>query len=404
MFNSLDFKGIDNLPRSSSLSLGGSFDHMHIMHKILLSAAVLCSNSHIWVGITSDSIVSTKSYALVSQSFQLRKQKVQNFLENFAGSHMTITLFELNDPMGPWHSDWDALLVSQETLRGGHKLNELRRNNNLDELALISLSVLEFSDMKLFADDLCQDSFSLFEGKLSSTQVRKVVVEQAGSDASKVNWVKSLFSESLKNLEIDFDRETLDEFFDVISKKYSETSRYYHTMQHIIDCLAKLQNHFLDLIPSKGDLAVVTIALIYHDVIYNAQREDNELKSAQLARDQLGVLGMQQSRIEQVFELIMATISHKHDLPFQPIGTFSFLKDVLIDIDISILSSGRNVYAKYAREVALEYAFLGRSVYKQRRKQVLGGILQMKNIYRFTNIFSLSALQDNINFEIDNML
>lgn len=404
LFTDLDFNGINHLPEVSDTAIGGSFDHMHLMHKVLLSTASLISQEKVSVGVTSSEMILSKKYSMLSQSFLTRKNKVFDFLSKFSNPNRTINVFEINDNYGPWWSSWDSLVLSEETIAGGEKINQLRRETSLPELSIVSLSVLELSTIKSFLGKECKRHVSDFEGKLSSTQIRKIIIEKARVDPSQILWVKSLYRKALDVLNAKYDQSQFDAFFDTVLKKYSESQRHYHTIKHIIDCLTKLHEYFLEMIESQRDLAVITIALVYHDVIYDVHKEDNEVKSAELAESHLTTLGVLKKEIDDVYALIIATIAHEHDKPPQSQGTYSFLRDVLIDIDMSILSSERDLYVLYAQEVALEYAFLGKTVYRKRRKEVLSGILDNKHVYRFVEIFSVEMLQSNIQFEIENML
>ncbi|MEA5468385.1 hypothetical protein VB714_05850 [Spirulina sp. 06S082] len=57
---------------------------------------------------------------------------------------------------------------------------------------------------------------------------------------------------------------------------YREKHRYYHTLQHIEECLI-----LYDRLPTKSP--TVEIALWFHDVIYNPQGPNNEMQSANYA-------------------------------------------------------------------------------------------------------------------------
>jgi pantetheine-phosphate adenylyltransferase len=56
--------------------LGGTFDHLHNGHKLLLSQALLSSNKKIIVGITTDSLLAKKAYAEFLEPYEDRKHAV----------------------------------------------------------------------------------------------------------------------------------------------------------------------------------------------------------------------------------------------------------------------------------------------------------------------------------------
>ena len=61
---------------------------------------------------------------------------------------------------------------------------------------------------------------------------------------------------------------------------YSAPSRHYHNLAHIEDCLAALAR-IENLSPRERE--ILTEAIWWHDVVYDATRADNEELSAQLA-------------------------------------------------------------------------------------------------------------------------
>lgn len=45
------------------MCLGGTFDHMHLGHKLLLTHALMCAKDRILVGVTCDGLLKKKAYA-----------------------------------------------------------------------------------------------------------------------------------------------------------------------------------------------------------------------------------------------------------------------------------------------------------------------------------------------------
>ena len=45
------------------VALGGTFDHLHNGHKLLLTQALLCSDQKIVCGVTTDALLKKKAYA-----------------------------------------------------------------------------------------------------------------------------------------------------------------------------------------------------------------------------------------------------------------------------------------------------------------------------------------------------
>lgn len=71
-------------------------------------------------------------------------------------------------------------------------------------------------------------------------------------------------------------RPSLKEFFR-LRTAYSEPGRFYHTFQHIAECIRFVNRHY----GNGEDAVLVKFALFYHDVVYYVMRKDNEEMSAQ---------------------------------------------------------------------------------------------------------------------------
>lgn len=107
-----------------SVALGGTFDHLHSGHKLMLSLASLVTCDRILCGITASEMLSAKNHPEKLESLEIRMLTVQEFLMNFReGCERNVEIVTLRDPFGPTIEldDLDALIVSPETLPGGLK-------------------------------------------------------------------------------------------------------------------------------------------------------------------------------------------------------------------------------------------------------------------------------------------
>ncbi|XP_078047620.1 bifunctional Phosphopantetheine adenylyltransferase - Dephospho-CoA kinase [Augochlora pura] len=112
--------------------LGGTFDQMHNGHKILLSEAVLRCTEKLTVGVTSTNILQGKLLWELIEPCSTRISNVKDFLEDI-DSTLIYDVVEINDMYGPTKHDptFELLVVSEETKRGGDKVNEMRMQKNL---------------------------------------------------------------------------------------------------------------------------------------------------------------------------------------------------------------------------------------------------------------------------------
>nr|XP_033328729.1 bifunctional coenzyme A synthase-like [Megalopta genalis] len=118
-----------------SVVLGGTFDQMHNGHKILLSEAVLHCTEKLTVGVTSTNILQGKLLWELIEPCSTRISNVKDFLEDI-DSTLIYDVVEINDMYGPTKNDptFELLVVSEETKRGGNKVNEMRMQKNLCKL------------------------------------------------------------------------------------------------------------------------------------------------------------------------------------------------------------------------------------------------------------------------------
>ena len=75
-----------------------------------------------------------------------------------------VSIVGISEPLGkaPNDPDADALVVSEETLSGGHEINILRRKNGLTPLQILVAPTIRFSSGKT----------------ISSTYIREKVAEE----------------------------------------------------------------------------------------------------------------------------------------------------------------------------------------------------------------------------------
>jgi len=157
---------------------------------------------------------------------------------------------------------------------------------------------------------------------------------------------------------------------DALLARYAEPHRHYHTLQHLGECLdafARERAHA----QRSGEVA---LALWFHDAVYDLHAHDNELRSADWARDALRAEGIDAAAAQRVHDLVMAT---KHDT--QPADADARL---LVDIDLSILGAPAERFAEYERQIRAEYAHVPPEVFEPRRRLILGHFLARDPLYQ----------------------
>ncbi|KAI5918636.1 pantetheine-phosphate adenylyltransferase-like protein [Camillea tinctor] len=205
-------------PSSSSLQtatypivcLGGTFDHLHPGHKLLLTAAVLLLRvpdepssdpCRFIIGITGDELLKRKKYADLVQSWDERAMNIIEFLTSilqlsrkgwsegrapklvkkedeisalFRNDTILIQCVVIQDAFGPTITTekMDVLVVSGETRSGGDAVNNRRKELGWHPLKIFEVDVLD-------AEDIIDSSTQTqsFATKISSTAIRQKKAE-----------------------------------------------------------------------------------------------------------------------------------------------------------------------------------------------------------------------------------
>ncbi|MFD9736300.1 hypothetical protein [Umezawaea sp. NPDC059074] len=124
----------------------------------------------------------------------------------------------------------------------------------------------------------------------------------------------------------------------------------------------------------ERELAVVTLAALAHDVVYDGKPGDDERRSAEWARDQLTAAGVAEGDVARVEELVLATMAH--EAPAEDL-----LAAVLLDADLAVLGSDPIGYERYRVAVRLEYSHVPEDVWKVGRTAVLRSLVGRPSLY-----------------------
>jgi phosphopantetheine adenylyltransferase len=203
----------DFIKGRDTVCLGGTFDHLHPGHKLLLHATVLLMKiperpsagkpAVLIIGISGDELLTSKKYAEVLQSWTVRAHNVLRFLStifNSASSSNTNSLpptsspsqdelhatfrngtvlvrcVNIHDPFGPTITEevMDVIVVSGETRSGGQAINDKRTARGWKPLDVFEIDVLDPQDI---ADEGNGAQSNGFASKISSTEIRQRIAQ-----------------------------------------------------------------------------------------------------------------------------------------------------------------------------------------------------------------------------------
>ena len=171
---------------------------------------------------------------------------------------------------------------------------------------------------------------------------------------------------------------------DQIKERYSEPHRFYHNYTHI-DYIFKTAEKE-GVIIEEGDC--LWYAILYHDIIYDPTRKDNEGRSFHRFEYDLNSLyNLKQHFPENhiywkrdiVKHMIYSTTDHRFDVFISE--EYDYNCKTLIDLDLSILGDTWEVYQEYVANIRKEYAHATDEQWKEGRGKWLSDMIGRKSIY-----------------------
>ena len=162
-------------PCKPTVALGGTFDHLHIGHKLLLSIAALCATKHLIVGVTDTALLTNKKHRNYVESLSERLAAVRRFVRAFRSTLAPISVeaVPISDVCGPagTRAELDLLVLTEETARGGDVIAQTRVANGVPPVDVYTVRLV----------DAAGETGTNAAHKLGSTAIRGWL-EQRGTD------------------------------------------------------------------------------------------------------------------------------------------------------------------------------------------------------------------------------
>lgn len=161
--------------------------------------------------------------------------------------------------------------------------------------------------------------------------------------------------------------------FDELVAAYRSPGRHYHKLDHIAALLQLMAGEA----GCFHDLTTVAFAVFFHDAVYDARHpQNNEVASADLARDRLFRLGIDERQCGKVASFVTATA---HMLGAEAPGDPDLAR--FLDLDLAILAASPTDYDAYAAAIRCEYAHVPQGVYRLGRAKVLTTFLDRSRLF-----------------------
>lgn len=165
-----------------------------------------------------------------------------------------------------------------------------------------------------------------------------------------------------------------DALLEEISALHSGPDRGYHGWSHPL-ALLKLYD---EVEGQLHDPLAVRCAILLHDAIYEPRRNDNESRSADLAKTMLNGV-VPEETLGRTLRLIEATARHAipADLSTDEVADMA----IFLDMDLYILGAAPDVFDAYEAGVRHEYREVPEAAFRAGRAAILEGFLARDALY-----------------------
>jgi predicted metal-dependent HD superfamily phosphohydrolase len=157
----------------------------------------------------------------------------------------------------------------------------------------------------------------------------------------------------------------------IVTLHQTSTDRHYHTMMHLYEMM-----EYADHLQQSND-PVVVLSIFFHDAIYDPRSNRNEEASAELFQKfYVEHQSLDDTLGPNVVRYIRCTQHHR-----PPKNNKDQALEFFLDMDMAVLAKDEEAYLHYASLIRKEYAWVERTVYCEKRAEVLSNFRMERHLY-----------------------
>lgn len=149
---------------------------------------------------------------------------------------------------------------------------------------------------------------------------------------------------------------------------YTDPTRHYHTLQHVMDCLTAAGKLELGTHPAS------VLAVVFHDLIYNPLSGRNEAQSAEL--------GAIFTRVMTGSGLMGAVVHHAITCTGHRSWAVSAVSQTVCDADLSPLAKPWEEFQQDCARIRKEYQHVSNRNYIKGRKAIVRRLLERDPLFQ----------------------
>jgi len=185
----------------------------------------------------------------------------------------------------------------------------------------------------------------------------------------------------------DVDPDRIVDLWHEVADRYSESHRFYHTLEHIRSMVTDLESYPAPV----EDRDALLFSIFFHDLVYRVGRRDNEIRSADLFRERMSATPY--TRIEKVCGQIVATRLHRVEGDADT--------NLLLDLDLAIFGYPEKDYQRYTAQIREEHRLIPELIFRPARRRVLSRFLGPNHIYKTDRFRERYEEQARLNLEAE---